>query len=68
MAINFDRTTQYLVFRAEYLTESPALPIVVRKDGQDIFTIYPDLATQSEMADYFLIHNLWHLFDILENF
>ena len=68
MAINFDRTTQYLVFRAEYLTESPALPIVVRKDGQDIFTIYPDLATQSEMVDYFLIHNLWHLFDILENF
>lgn len=68
MAINFDRTTQYLVFRAEYLTESPVLPIVVRKDGQDIFTIYPDLATQSEMVDYFLIHNLWHLFDILENF
>ena len=68
MAINFDRTTQYLVFIAEYLTESPALPIVVRKDGQDIFTIYPDLATQSEMVDYFLIHNLWHLFDILENF
>lgn len=68
MAINFDRATQYLVFRAEYLTESPALPIVVRKDGQNIFTIYPDLATQSEMVDYFLIHNLWHLFDILENF
>ena len=68
MAINFDRAKQYLVFRAEYLTESPALPIVVRKDGQDIFTIYPDLATQSEMVDYFLIHNLWHLFDILENF
>jgi hypothetical protein len=68
MAINFDRTTQYLVFRTEYLTESPALPIIVRKDGKDIFTIYPDLATQSEMVDYFLIHNLWHLFDILENF
>jgi len=68
MAINFDRATQYLVFRAEYLTESPALPIVVRKDGQDVFTIYPDLATPSEMVDYFLIHNLWHLFDILENF
>ena len=68
MAKNFDRATQYLVFRAEYLTESPALPIVVRKDGQNIFTIYPDLATQSEMVDYFLIHNLWHLFDILENF
>jgi hypothetical protein len=68
MAINFDRTTQYLVFRTEYLTESPALPIIVRKDGKYIFTIYPDLATQSEMVDYFLTHNLWHLFDILENF
>jgi len=68
MAINFDRTTQYLVFRTEYLTESPALPIIVRKDGKNIFTIYPDLATQSEMVDYFLTHNLWHLFDILENF
>jgi len=68
MVINFDRTTQYLVFRTEYLTESPALPIVVRKDGQDIFTIYPDLTTQEEMVDYFLTHNLWHLFDILENF
>lgn len=68
MAINFDRTTQYLVFRTEYLTESPALPITVRKDGQDIFTIYPDLTTQEEMVDYFLIHNLWHLFDILEIF
>ena len=68
MAINFDRTTQYLVFRTEYLTESPALPIVVRKDGQDIFTIYPDLTTQEEMVDYFSTHNLWHLFDILENF
>ena len=68
MAINFDRVTQYLVFRAEYLTESPALPILVRKDGQDIFTIYPDLTTQEEMVDYFLTHNLWHLFDILEIF
>jgi hypothetical protein len=68
MAINFDRTTQYLVFRAEYLTESPALPITVRKDGQDIFTIYPDLTTQEEMVDYFSTHNLWHLFDILEIF
>jgi len=68
MAINFDRTTQYLVFRTEYLTESPALPIVVRKDGQDIFTIYPDLTTQEEMVDYFSTHNLWHLFDILEIF
>jgi hypothetical protein len=68
MAINFDRTTQYLVFRAEYLTESPALPILVRKDSQDIFTIYPDLTTQEEMVDYFSTHNLWHLFDILENF
>ena len=68
MAINFDRTTQYLVFRTEYLTESPALPIVVRKDGQDIFIIYPDLTTQEEMVDYFSTHNLWHLFDILENF
>lgn len=68
MAINFDRTTQYLVFRTEYLTESPALPIVVRKDGQEIFTIYPDLTTQVEMVEYFSTHNLWHLFDILENF
>jgi len=68
MAINFDRTTQYLVFRTEYLTESPALPILVRKDSQDIFTIYPDTATQEEMVDYFITHNLWHLFDILENF
>ena len=68
MAINFDRTTQYLVFRAEYLTESPALPIIVRKDGQEIFTIYPDLTTQEEMVNYFLTYNLWHLFDILENF
>lgn len=68
MAINFDRATQYLVFRAEYLTESPALPITVRKDGQDIFTIYPDSATQAEMVDYFITHNLWHLFDVVENF
>ena len=68
MAINFDRTTQYLVFKTEYLTESPALPIVVRKDGQEIFTIYPDLTTQVEMVEYFSTHNLWHLFDILENF
>jgi hypothetical protein len=68
MAINFDRTTQYLVFRAEYLTESPALPILVRKDGQDIFTIDPDSITQEEMVYYFITHNLWHLFDILENF
>ncbi len=68
MAINFDRTTQYLVFRAEYLTENPALPITVRKDGQDIFTIYPDLTTQAEMIEYFSTHNLWHLFDVLENF
>lgn len=68
MAINFDRVTQYLVFRVEYITESPALPITVRKDGQEIFTIYPDSTTQAEMVDYFLTYNLWHLFDVLENF
>ena len=68
MAINFNRQTQYLVFRAEYLTESPALPIKVRKDGEEIFTIYPDSTTQAEMVDYFLTYNLWHLFDVLDNF
>jgi hypothetical protein len=68
MAISFDRETQCLVFRPEYLTETPALPILVRKDGRDVFTIYPDTATQEEMVDYFVTHNLWHLFDVLDNF
>ena len=33
MVTNFDAITQYLVFRSEYLTEQPALPITVIKNG-----------------------------------
>lgn len=66
MVTNFDSNTQELVFRAEYLTEQPPAPITVIKAGVDYLTIYPDQATQQEMIDYYTIHNLWHLFDIID--
>ncbi len=66
MVTNFDAITQYLVFRSEYLTEQPALPITVIKNGIHYMTIYPDQATQEEMIQYYTIDNLWHLFDIID--
>jgi hypothetical protein len=67
MVTNFDASTQELVFRAEYLTEQPPLPIMVIKNGLEYMTIYPDQATQQEMIDCYTTHNLWHLFDIIDN-
>jgi hypothetical protein len=66
MEQNFNPETQYLVFRPEYLTEQPPAPITVIKNGMNYLTIYPDQATQQEMIDYYTIHNLWHLFDIID--
>jgi len=66
MEQNFNPETQYLVFRAEYLTEQPPLPITVIKNGIEYLTIYPDQTTQEEMIDYYTTHNLWHLFDIID--
>lgn len=66
MGINFDTSTQELVFRAEYLTEQPALPITVIKNGLEYMTIYPDQTTQQEMIQYYTVNNLWHLFDIVD--
>ena len=66
MVTNFDSNTQELVFRAEYLTEQPPLPITVIKNGMNYLTIYPDQSTQQEMIDYYTTHNLWHLFDIVD--
>ena len=66
MVTNFDAATQYLVFRAEYLTEQPALPITVIKNGLEYMKIYPDQTTQEEMVQYYTIDNLWHLFDIVD--
>ena len=66
MVTNFDINTQELVFRAEYLTEQPPLPITVIKNGINYLTIYPDQATQQEMIEYYTTHNLWHLFDIVD--
>lgn len=66
MVTNFDNNTQELVFRAEYLTEQPPLPIMVIKNGINYLTIYPDQATQQEMIEYYTTHNLWHLFDIVD--
>ena len=66
MVTNFDSNTQELVFRAEYLTEQPPLPIMVIKNGINYLTIYPDQATQQEMIEYYTTHNLWHLFDIVD--
>lgn len=67
MAINFDTSTQYLVFKPEYLIEQPPLPISVIKAGTDYLTIYPDQVTQDEMIEYFTTYKLWHLFDIIDN-
>ena len=66
MVTNFDINTQELVFRAEYLTDQPPAPITVIKAGVDYLTIYPDQSTQQEMIEYYTIHNLWHLFDIID--
>ena len=66
MVTNFDSNTQELVFRAEYLTEQPPLPITVIKNGIEYLTIHPDQATQDEMIQYFTAQNLWHLFDIID--
>ena len=66
MVTNFDSNTRELVFRAEYLTEQPPLPITVIKNGIEYLTIYPDQSTQQEMIDYYTTHNLWHLFDIVD--
>lgn len=66
MVTNFDASTQYLVFKPEYLTEQPALPIEVIKNGLLYMTIYPDQATQDEMIEYFTAGHLWHLFDIID--
>jgi len=66
MDINFDASTQELVFQAEYLTEQPPLPIMVIKNGIEYLTIYPDQSTQQEMIEYYTTHNLWHLFDIVD--
>ena len=66
MEQNFNSELQELVFRAEYLTEQPPAPITVIKNGINYLTIYPDQATQQEMIEYYTIHNLWHLFDIID--
>ena len=66
MVTTFDSNTQELVFRAEYLTEQPPVPITVVKNGMNYLTIYPDQATQDEMIQYFTTYNLWHLFDIID--
>ena len=66
MDINFDASAQELVFKPEYLTEQPALPISVIKNGLEYMTIYPDQTTQQEMIQYYTINNLWHLFDIID--
>ena len=66
MEQNFNSELQELVFRAEYLTEQPPAPITVIKAGVNYLTIYPDQATQQEMIEYYIIHNLWHLFDIID--
>ena len=66
MVTNFDASTHYLVFKPEYLTEQPALPISVIKNGLLYMTIYPDQTTQEEMIQYYTIDNLWHLFDIVD--
>lgn len=67
MDINFDINTQQLVFKPEYLTEQPVLPITVIKAGLEYMTIYPDRATQQEMIEHYTVHKLWHLFDIVDN-
>ena len=67
MEQNFNPETQYLVFRAEYLTEQPPLPITVIKNGMNYLTIYPDQTTQDQMIEYFTTCKLWHLFDIIDN-
>lgn len=67
MDINFDIETHHLVFKPEYLTEQPPLPITVIKGGIHYMTIQPDQTTQQEMIEYYTIHNLWHLFDIVDN-
>ena len=66
MVTNFDESTHYLVFRPEYLTEQPAQPIKVIKNGLEYMTIQPDQTTQQEMIQYYTINNLWHLFDIVD--
>lgn len=66
MGINFDTNTQELVFKPEYLTEQPALPITFIKNGIEYLTIYPDQTTQEEMIQYYTVNNLWHLFDIVD--
>jgi hypothetical protein len=66
MVTNFDESIHYLVFRSEYLTEQPALPIEVIKRGVHYITIQPDQATQEEMIQYYTTDNLWHLFDIVD--
>ena len=66
MVTNFDASIHYLVFKPEYLTEQPALPIEVIKNGLLYMTIYPDQVTQEEMIDYYTTHNLWHLFDTVD--
>ena len=67
MDINFDIETRHLVFKPEYLTEQPPLPITVIKGGLQYMIIYPDQTTQQEMIEYYTIYNLWHLFDIVDN-
>lgn len=66
MDISFDTNTQQLVFKPEYLTEQPPLPITVIKNGLEYMTIYPDRSTQTEMIEYYTVHKLWHLFDIVD--
>jgi hypothetical protein len=66
MGINFDTNTQELVFKPEYLTEQPALPIEVIKNGLLYMTIYPDQTTQEKMIEHYTVDNLWHLFDVVD--
>lgn len=66
MDINFDIETQHLVFKPEYLTEQPAQPIKVIKNGLEYMTIQPDQTTQEEMIQYYTVNNLWHLFNIVD--
>ena len=66
MDINFDTSTQYLVFKPEYLIEQPALPITVIKGGIEYMIIDPNNTTQEQMIEYYTMHKLWHLFDIID--
>lgn len=67
MDINFDIETQHLVFKPEYISMQPALPITVIKGGIEYMIIDPNNTTQEQMVEHYTVHKLWHLFDIVDN-